>query len=209
MIRARRPRRQEHAQMTEARPLRRAAIAAATLCAAFAGPGPGAQAGPEGLTRAPHAAYSGRAAEQAATVRRPDASAHLHFLEPASGQGAPIGELVMRVAPVTAGGRTAEVLLAWNSDPRGFVSIDTCRIALDQLVSGVRLPARATKGHTGRFTMQARIVEPFQGSLSAPVDVVLTAADGAEARSFRRAPTYEDLRNRPRPDPVGDFACLP
>jgi hypothetical protein len=187
-----------------------AMAAAVALCAALSSLGPArARAAPQGLaTPAPQGAYSGRAAAQVGSVRRPDVSAHLHFLEPASGQSARIGELPMRVAPVTAGGRVVEVLLAWNSDPRGVVSIDTCRIALDQLVSGVRLPASATKGHTGRFTIQARIVEPFQGGQSAPVDVTLAAADGAEARSFHRAPTYEDLRNRPRPEPVGDFDCI-
>ena len=184
--------------------------AAAALCLALWAVGPsGARAGPDSVAMPlRQGAYPSRSADQARTWKHAEPPVHLHFLEPSQGAAARIGDLRMKVAPPAAGGRTVEVLLAWNSDPRGVIPVETCRIPLDQLVSGVLLPASATQGHLGSFTIQARVVEPYQGPSSAPVDVTLRAADGADGRALRRAPTYEELPSRPRADPVGDFACI-
>lgn len=117
----------------------------------------------------------------------------LHFVAPSPGETATPGGLSLRVAP--SSGRTAEILIAWNSDPRGVTPVWTCRIALDQLISGVRLPASATQGRLGRFTLQARVIQPDGGPWSAPVDVAI-------ADSSRDYPA-----RRQQSDPVGDFEC--
>ena len=126
----------------------------------------------------------------------PGTDDRLHFIEPASQSRALIGWLRMRVAPPAAGGRTVEVLLAWNSDPRGVTPVATCRAPLDELVAGVAPPASATTGHTGSFTIQARVVEPYLGALSAPVDVTLL-------------PKSDDRITVRRRSPDGDFKCMP
>jgi hypothetical protein len=73
----------------------------------------------------------------------------------------------------------------------------SCRIPLEQLVAGVRLPASATQGRLGRFTLQARVIQPYDGAWSAPVDVVLSDWGASRDDSYRQR----------RPDPVGDFEC--
>ncbi len=90
------------------------------------------------------------------------------------------------------------MLLAWNSDPRGVTPVETCRVRLEQLVSGVILPSSATGGRIGSFTIQARVVEPFQGDLSAPVDVVLLAA----------VPYDSGFARRRWPGESGSFQCV-
>ncbi len=127
---------------------------------------------------------------------RVGADRRLRFIEPVAGARSPIGSLRLRVAPPSASGGVVEMLLAWNSDPRGVTPVETCRIPLDQLVSGVILPASATGGRTGSFTIQGRVVEPFQGELSPPVDVVL----------FSAAPTDNVLAKRRWP--AGSFQCV-
>jgi hypothetical protein len=184
-------------------------LATAILCLALPGLGAvAAEVSPVALAlQAPRPVFSQRSRAPVEIPDRSHGSDRLHFLQPQNGAVARIGDLRLLVAPVPAGGRTVEVLLAWNSDPRGVVPVETCRVPLDQLVAGVRLPATATRGRTGRFTIQARVIAPDQGAISAPVDVTLVTAE-AFNRTIRSPRTYDERSRDSRPSPVGDFSCI-
>jgi hypothetical protein len=141
-------------------------------------------------------------------LARPPAPGRLRILEPSLGQDLQPGELRLRVTAPDGGGRTAEVLAAWNSDPSGVTPIVSCRVPLEQLVDGVRAPPEMTRGRLGGFTFQARVVEPYEGPLSAPVDVRIVKSPSSAGPGHLAPPVRPGrIMARPAPAPVGNFAC--
>jgi len=163
---------------------------------------------PQAVAQLQRAGPLGGRAPDAATLARSSSSGHLRILEPAVGQELRPGELRLRVAQPPAGGRTAEILVSWNSDPSGVTPVESCQVPLQQLVAGVLAPPQITRGREGRFTIQARVIEPYQGALSAPVGIRIGAGPSHPSQGLLRTPDREPgVMRRPTAAQVGDFAC--
>jgi len=102
----------------------------------------------------------------------------------------------------------AEVLVAWNSAPSGATPVESCRVPLEQLLAGVMASPQVTRGREGRFTIQVRVIEPYQGPLSAPVDIRIASRRPAVREGLLAAPPRDaGILTRRAPTQVGDFAC--
>jgi hypothetical protein len=92
------------------------------------------------------------------------------LLEPPVNAHVPIGELHARIDTPVGGGTMVEFALS-----RGEESVPW-RVKMAAAVAGIVLPAELTNGQPGKWRLTARVVEPFDGPVSAPVEIELTDA---------------------------------